>query len=140
MDRVFTYGTLQVPEVMEAVTGRAFPSEAAVLDGYARFIVRRQAYPGILAAPGAATPGRVYADVDAGSLRRLDRFEGDLYERRRVSVSVAGGECLAAETYVVPATRRHCLSAEPWDIERFIAEELLTFVEQCRRFQRHGAS
>jgi gamma-glutamylcyclotransferase (GGCT)/AIG2-like uncharacterized protein YtfP len=133
---VFAYGTLQFPEVVQAVTGRRFPWEPAVLDGYERRRVRGRDYPGIIVARGRHAAGQLYRDVDARSVTLMDRFEGALYERDRVIVTTADGAPVTADVYVVPPSRGHALSAEPWDGERFAAEHLAVFVESCRRFYR----
>ena len=77
---VFTYGTLMLPSVMEAVTGRRFAAQKAMLHGYARFRVKGASYPGVVEAVGATTDGVLYLDVDAPSLARLDAFEGAFYQ------------------------------------------------------------
>lgn len=74
--RVFAFGTLRNPLVRGLVIGRHAPTQAAVLPGHAKvgLDVRPQ--------PGAQTAGEVFV-VDAGELRRLDRYErlGVRYER-----------------------------------------------------------
>lgn len=37
---VFTYGTLEVPDVMGAVTGRVYNSAEAITEGYARYLLK----------------------------------------------------------------------------------------------------
>jgi gamma-glutamylcyclotransferase (GGCT)/AIG2-like uncharacterized protein YtfP len=133
-DRFFAYGTLEIPELMEALTGRRLPSTPAVLAGFARFVVRGRAYPGIVAVADARTEGRLYSEIDARLIRLLDRFEGDLYERRRVSVR-ARGRAVSAFAYIVRASRRRHLHAEEWDRERFVAAHLARFLTLCREFR-----
>ena len=67
---------------MLRITGRRLPSEPATLEGFARSMLRGEAYPGIAPAAGARTPGTLYSGLDPESLALLDRFESDLYERR----------------------------------------------------------
>ncbi len=124
MLRIFAYGTLGFPEIVHALTGRRFSSRPAVLEGFARYRVRGRSYPGIVPAPGARTAGVLFDGVDLRSLALLDRFEGDLYERREVWVCAGDGPPLAALTYVVAAGRRQCLGREPWDRDRFVARHL----------------
>jgi len=127
--RVFAYGTLEIPALVEAVTGRTFPSEPAVLEGFARSMVRGTVHPGIAPARGARTSGTLYSEVDADSLAALDRFEGDLYERCEVAVTAASGP-LAAYAWVLRADQRHRLTAEPWDRERFEESHLRGWLER----------
>jgi gamma-glutamylcyclotransferase (GGCT)/AIG2-like uncharacterized protein YtfP len=129
MDNVFCYGTLEWPEVLEAVTGRHFASIPAVLPGFARFLLREQVYPAVVERAGAETDGRVWLGVDASALARLDAFEGEgqLYERRALPVRAAQGELLAW-TYVLHPRERGRLSDEPWDRARFAARHLASFL------------
>ena len=47
---IFTYGSL-LTEIMQAVTGKLFPSQSATLRDYARYGVRSANYPGIIPHP-----------------------------------------------------------------------------------------
>ena len=137
---IFAYGTLEIPAVMRAVTGRTFPSRSGVLRGFARFLVRERPYPGIVEAKGEETDGTLYESVDPRSVALLDLFEGSLYERWQVTVAVPGIGPLPAETYVVPARLRDALSGEPWNRPRFIAEHLGPYLEACRAFRASEAA
>jgi len=132
---VFAYGTLELPAVMEAVTGRRFPRTAATLSGFARFRVAGEAYPGLVRAPHGRTAGVVYTSVDPHSLALLDGFEGDLYERRAVHVRLSAGGHVSAYTYIVCASGLDRVSAEPWDRARFVAEQLEEYLAECRAFR-----
>ena len=129
---VFTYGTLLFPEVMEAVAGRVFASVPATLAGFARVCVRGAVYPGAREQAGASIAGLLYRDLDAAALARLDRFEGELYERRRVRVARGGGASLDAEAYVVPARLIARLEPCAWDPKRFRREHLAAYLARCR--------
>ena len=129
---VFTYGTLQIPEVMEAVTGRRFEWTEARLAGFACATLVERIYPGIVSRAGASTQGRLWAAVDDASLRLLVDFEDDFYERRTVNVTV-GAETHAAEAWVIPHARRHLLGTEEWDLERFVRDHLSHYLEACAR-------
>ena len=109
-DAVFAYGTLEIPAVMEAVTGRSFPQREAALEGFARFLIRGRFYPGIIEERGSVTDGVLYEGVDPESLTRLDAFEGPLYKRLRVLRQ--DGVAEAALTYVIPSRSTYA-SAPP---------------------------
>jgi gamma-glutamylcyclotransferase (GGCT)/AIG2-like uncharacterized protein YtfP len=136
--RVFAYGTLEVAALVEALTGRSFPRIEAVLEGFARSMVRGQSYPGIAPEPGARTSGVLYLGVDAEALALLDRYEGPLYERRGVRVATCDGERVAAQAWVIAEERRHLLGDEPWDRARFEAHDLARYLEACGRSRRHA--
>ncbi|MEW6269813.1 MAG: gamma-glutamylcyclotransferase family protein [Thermodesulfobacteriota bacterium] len=129
---IFTYGTLTFPDVMQAVTGRTFASLPATLAGYACRAVRGAVYPGAVQHAGATTDGVLWQGVDETSLARLDRFEGELYERREVTVVARDGARHAAQVYVVRAAHASRLAPEPWDRERFAREHLAAYLSRCR--------
>jgi gamma-glutamylcyclotransferase (GGCT)/AIG2-like uncharacterized protein YtfP len=129
---LFTYGTLVFPEVMTAVAGRSFASVPATLDGFERVCVRGAVYPAARAAIGARITGLLHLDLDAGPLARLDRFEGELYQRQGVCVTRADGTTCAAEAYVVPARSFHRLEPRPWDLDRFRRDHLAAYLARCR--------
>jgi hypothetical protein len=116
--RLFTYGILMVPAVMETVVGRRPDGSAAVLAGFARYRILGEEFPGLVVSPGAMTDGVVYDGIDRHDLALTDRFEGAWYERVLVKVSRAGIR-VDAHVYVIRQEYRDILSAEPWDLERF---------------------
>lgn len=130
----FAYGTLAFPEVMEAVTGRRFASGAAALPGFARYRVRGRVYPGVIAEKGGETAGCLYTGLGAATLALLDRFEGDLYERRSLAVQTVASTPVQAQVYVVPERLRAVLSDEPWSPEEFVTRELTRYLAACRAF------
>jgi diaminopimelate epimerase len=112
---VFAYGTLEIPEIMRAVSGVLPPSCPARLDGYARGLLVGKSYPGVTERPGAATTGVLYAPVDSVALARLDAFEDDIYERRILHVTTDAGDSVAAFVYVVDSADAEQVSRVPWD-------------------------
>ena len=130
--RLFCYGTLQFPEIMQAVTGCRFTGIPAVLEDYACCTVRGQVYPGIAPATGIHTEGIVYAGIGTAQLKKLDRFEGDLYERIRVCVSDRAGKPLQAWVYVVPTAMHKLLTAATWNREAFELTQLPHFLKSCQ--------
>jgi len=126
---LFAYGTLQFPAVFRVVAGRTLPGDPAVLDGYARFLVRGQRFPGIVPYAGANTEGVLYRGVTDEDLARLDRFEGPLYERAALTVRSAGG-ARRAWCYVVAPRQRQRLSELAWDPADFEANYLAGFLRR----------
>jgi len=135
---VFTYGSLMVASVMEAVTGNRFASINALLRGYARYGLEGATYPGLIPQENATTDGVLYLDVDPSSLARLDAFEGAFYDRVRVSVETAEGERMEAEVYVVAPHHRHRLSARAWHLDDFRRDHLAAFLASYHGFSALG--
>ena len=135
---LFCYGSLEFADVMRAVTGRSFAHERARLDDWERRRLRGRSYPGLRPRMGASTPGTLWQGIDLRSAARLDRFEGDLYERRTVAVRAAGG-LAAAEVYVIRPEFLGELSSEPWDRLGFARESLADFVGRVRSGRARSA-
>ncbi|MFT3801235.1 MAG: gamma-glutamylcyclotransferase family protein [Burkholderiaceae bacterium] len=132
---VFTYGSLMFPSVWTAVVRGRYPSRRAWLHGFRRYAVRGEAYPAAVRDPDARIAGRLYLDVDADDLARLDAFEGAEYERITVPVQRIGegGQADAtvdAELYLfLPADR---IDRRDWDPVWFESEGLTAFSRQYR--------
>ena len=126
IDRLFTYGTLEIPSVMRIVLGRDLEGEPGILHGYARFLVRGECHPGIMQRAGASVSGTIYKGLEPEMFSRLDRYEGKEYQKRIVEVINSAGEPLAAYTYTCIA---EMLSETPWDREVSIRDHLKRFLD-----------
>lgn len=129
LGNVFTYGTLQVPAVMFAVTGRRFASTPAILPRYRRLNITGKTYPGIIEDESAETCGRLYNNIDQNALVLLDRFEDVLYSRRVVQV-IVDGEAISAYAYVVNNEYRDMLGTEDWDLHYFEERHLPAYLQR----------
>ncbi|ATE70031.1 gamma-glutamylcyclotransferase family protein [Lysobacter capsici] len=100
-ERLFSYGTLQLPAVQQSTFGRLLHGEADALVGYRRGMVRiedavvvatsGEAWHPIVEASGDANDtvaGTVFA-ISAEELARADAYEVDDY--RRVEAALASG-------------------------------------------------
>jgi gamma-glutamylcyclotransferase (GGCT)/AIG2-like uncharacterized protein YtfP len=134
---LFSYGTLEIPEVMMAVTGRVLASTSAVLPDHARFLLHGETYPGVIHSYRAEVKGVLYQGVDRDSLALLDLFEGDFYRRQTVRVTTATQRHVTAEAYLVASDHELLLSQQPWEREHFVAQHLNGFLAYCRTF--HGS-
>ncbi|KAL1644373.1 hypothetical protein SLS58_004287 [Diplodia intermedia] len=162
----FFYGTLMVPKVLHRViygtstpepwqTASLSPSRPALLHAHQRRKVRHADYPGVIALPDAdpsstSVRGTLVAGLTDADMYRLDLFEGDEYERRRVRVRApAGGkvdaaglpsgegggeggdeELVEAETYIWTAGERR-LEDDEWDFDEFVREKLRFWVGEA---------
>lgn len=125
---LFCYGTLQSPLVMKSVTGQSFSGKEALLEGWARFRMRRSEYPGITPHEAGKVPGKIYWDLTEEALEKLDAFEGDRYERMVVQVHLPDGSCEKAYVYAIREEYRSHLSTDPWDFDRFLQNGLERFI------------
>jgi gamma-glutamylcyclotransferase (GGCT)/AIG2-like uncharacterized protein YtfP len=120
MTHLFAYGTLMCEDIMQEVSGSLPEHRRGVLKGYARQRVRGHVYPGLLQRDGNRVDGVVYLDVPASAWERLDRFEGEMYARRAVSIEMDAGGRLTAETYIVRPGYVDRLEEDEWDFSEFL--------------------
>lgn len=101
---VFTYGSLMYSPVWQRVVSGSYQSSDATIRGFRRLCVRDEAYP-VLVVANSTTPisGRLYHEVSAADVERLDAFETDAYVRVAIAVSANGGAGVA-HAYM----GRHC--------------------------------
>ena len=135
MKNLFSYGSLMFPEVMEAIVGVKRFGEAAQIRDFARYCIREQSYPGIVSEPGKSVSGILYRDLDDESLVLLDRFEGEMYERKEVSAECESGFA-EATVYVIAPPSLDLLTNASWSHVDFRDGGLSDFVE---RWSRMGA-
>lgn len=120
---VFTYGSLMFREVWERVVRGRYRSAPATLDGFARYVIKGESYPGIVAEDGARVDGLVYFDVDRSDLAALDAFEGIEYRRDKLPVVAKSGERVDAYTYIYLLPGR--FDGHPWNPQEFQLERFI---------------
>ncbi len=110
-----------VPEIILALLGRVPRHRDASLSAYARFLVRGASYPGIVPALESSVEGTLYEGLFDAEWQLLDEYEGDLYERRNVVVTV-GTQAIEAFSYVVRPQRVDELTERAWDLQWYLRE------------------
>ena len=126
--RLFTYGTLEINEVIETVTGKQFTSVNASVEGYGRYLLKNRVYPALVREQGTRATGTLYLDMDATALAQLDEYEDSCYEKQTIQVSTEDRRTLDALAYILPEQRREQLSSRLWNKEEFIQDELARFL------------
>lgn len=116
--RLFVYGTLQLPEKLQALIGRVPVSVAAELIGFRCGIVARADFPGIAPCSSAVTIGLLLSGLTAKELSTLDEYEGELYQRVSVQVQTASAPFSSWVYQIVPWARNR-VTHEPWTIEGY---------------------
>ncbi len=136
MTELFVYGTLMWTDIMDAVAGPCRPLAAATLHDHRRLALRGAPYPGLIAAPGDTVEGLVYTGIGRRGLVRLDRFEGEMYKRVRVRVTLTDGTHRRAFTYVTKEAFRDRLEPREWDPEAFRRQHKAAFQRRYMGFKR----
>jgi gamma-glutamylcyclotransferase (GGCT)/AIG2-like uncharacterized protein YtfP len=123
----FAYGTLMCEDIMLAVTGHRFNRTPGFLRDYRRRAVKGEVYPGILPERDGVVEGIVYRDLPDTAWARLDPFEGEMYQRQIVGVTLADSTPIEAHTYVVRPEFENRLDSSDWDFEKFLQSGKKTF-------------
>jgi gamma-glutamylcyclotransferase (GGCT)/AIG2-like uncharacterized protein YtfP len=121
MKSLFAYGTLMCEDIMADVSGCRLPGIAGTLKGHRRWSVQGEQYPAIAPDAESAVSGVVYRNVPGSAWDRLDRFEGEMYDRRPVDIELNDGSMLPAETYVIRPAFMNRLDPSDWDFDDFMS-------------------
>ncbi|PRW18406.1 AIG2 [Chlorella sorokiniana] len=136
----FVYGTLQYPQVLQALISRVPRMEPAVIRGYQRHSIRGQVFPGTVpAAADSCVSGLVLFDLQPAEMEILDEFEGDEYYKQAVAAELASGGTADTIVYLWQDSLRPLLYGE-WDPEDFRERELERYVVMCRQFAQDVAA
>lgn len=134
---VFVYGSLMYNPVWESVVQGNYGGLPAELRGYSRYRVPGETYPALIEDSAGVVQGRLWLNVDAEDLVRLDNFEGDEYRRTLVQVVDARARMQTAFVYVWK--KPELLDGVPWDVSYFEAEGLGRFMQKhVASWQRSG--
>lgn len=130
MPHLFTYGSLMFSEVFNRVVRHQYQQTPASVRHFKRTRIRNDSYPVVLPhfAPEPLA-GVVYLDISSPDFLRLDKFEGQYYQRQRVQVRSALGHCVAAQIYVLRPKYRHLASKQPWSPQAFAQDQLKSFLD-----------
>ncbi len=115
-------------EVWNKVVQGNYYSSTAVLQGYRRFSIQNESYPGLMQSNKAEfVNGIVYHDVDIPDLQRLDAFEGSYYERVQVTVGV-GNYNIKSHVYLIKEQYLYLATENHWDPDDFYKNSIGDFV------------
>ena len=127
MANLFTYGTLMCEDIMYEVSGYHLRHTPGILRGYSRRSVMGEHYPAIMPDMEATVSGLIYFNLPGSAWDRLDRFEGEMYERLLVTVESNDRPQLSAETYVIHPDYLNLLDQSDWDFNDFIKNGKTSF-------------
>ena len=120
---------------MLAVAGERFDRIEGILRGYERRTITGEVYPGLIPKPGGVVKGIVYREISEAAWALLDAFEGEMYRREIVRVSLADGVSIEAHTYLLRPGFENRLGAGQWDFEEFLRHGRKAFEAQYAGFK-----
>ncbi|MCU1644799.1 MAG: AIG2-like protein [Nocardia sp.] len=128
---LFVYGTLQFPEVLIELIGRAPQLDPAQVLGQRAAVLPDRVYPGLTSANDSVTQGFLLSGLTADEWQVLDAFEDDEYELRPIPVH-AGDQDTYAWTYIWT----DAVPPGEWSAQRFAAEHLADYITRCSTWRR----
>jgi len=134
MQKLFAYGSLMCPDIMQLVSGLSLQGTPALLRGFQRCQVLNEPYPAIKASPTQQVEGMLYQGLLPDAWQRLDRFEGEMYQRRQVLLVDAHSQVIEACAYVIRPQYEHHLLHEEWSFEDFLRHGKAQFERDYRGF------
>ncbi len=124
-----------LPDIMNQVAGSKFDFFEARLHDYFRSGIHSEEYPAITPQRGEDVIGIVYLDVNASALRRLDLFEGKMYDRKSVEVYLTAGDTCQSMTYILKPAYNHILTWQEWNYDEFLLQGKSRFIEKYFGFR-----
>jgi len=128
MNSLFAYGTLMAREVSDKIID-IFSEEKAILKNYRRFSIFhkniRLYFPAIIPENNFAIEGILFRNLSKEQLQKLDQFESELYERKKVNIDTSKGQ-EKAWTYVWKPSAQFILNGN-WCFENFKTNEMHRF-------------
>ncbi len=119
MDKLFVYGTLQVPELFFAVTGIPYPAtHRARLHGYQCYRVKDACFPAVVPEADCTVDGMLLEGLSEPTLILLDDYEDVDYQRLISDVETESGQ-QSAYFYCFKEHSRHRLSGAIWKLEKY---------------------
>jgi gamma-glutamylcyclotransferase (GGCT)/AIG2-like uncharacterized protein YtfP len=130
---LFAYGTLMFPAIWRAVVGREADGEPATAKGFAVFRAPGDVYP-VMFQGGAndVARGVVYRDLDDATVQLLDDYEAGIYDRVAIVATLASGETIPCQCYLLRREYERPASLEPWDAATFERDELPGYLDRMR--------
>lgn len=125
---LFAYGTLQFPEVLDALLDRVPEIRPAALVGWRAARLHGLSYPGLTPGGGPA-PGVLLTGLSQAEWRILDAYEDEEYDL--VAVQLADTAPALAYRY----RRTDLLLEQDWSAAEFAGRDLPDFAESCRQWR-----
>jgi len=129
MPRLFAYGSMMCPEVIEKLAGKPLTGVPGKVKNHRALCVRGELYPGMVQGHGGEVSGLVYT-FPSYLWPAFDAFEGEEYLRKPVRVWYDNGKRELVQAYLFRPEYRSRLIRRPWDFDAFVRDGLQSFVAQ----------
>ncbi len=133
-ERLLSYGTLQIPDVLDILLGRQPRQTPATIHGWRVVALNNRPYPVLVPGTGSDhVTGLVFTDLTDDEWATVDAFEDPVYDLHEIPVADAPPAWAYASTSSPTAT------THPWALETFVETELPAYLRSCRQWRaRHS--
>ncbi len=135
MQHCFAYGSLMCPDIMQGVCNQQLISCTSRLQGYRRYKVKGEEYPGLRSCQASSVSGKLYFDLNDEAWRRLDAFEGEYYVREEVEVETKQYGWITAGVYIFKPQYFSLLDEQEWSFEEFIKGGKARFENEYKGYE-----
>lgn len=122
-------------DIMNHVSGLQLTGAQGTIAGYRRMGLKGEDYPAMVAQTGGRVRGVVYGGLTPAAWDRLDRFEGEMYARRVVTVRMDDGRVLDTAAYILRPQFHDRLTDSEWDYAAFLKDGKARFLRQYAGYQ-----
>jgi gamma-glutamylcyclotransferase (GGCT)/AIG2-like uncharacterized protein YtfP len=123
---LFAYGSLQFPEVLRVLLGRAPSISPATVAGWRVAALPGQIHPALVPAPPTVrTAGNLVTGLSPTEWRTLDAFEDHIYDLRRLTLT----DGRVAWAYI--SSDSASASPDDWDLHSFERDHLTEYLKRC---------
>lgn len=136
MKNIFVYGSLMYDAVWKQVVLGKYQFSEGTLHGYERIRIQNEVYPGLRCNSQAQVKGRVWLDVSALDVCRLNEFEGDYYDLADATALTSSGKQLPVTFYMIKPEYQHILDDRSWDQSEFESTYIQQFIKTCLSFDQ----
>jgi len=119
MPKLFSYGTMMCPEIIEKLAGKPLTGVPGRVKNHRALCVRGELYPGMVQGHGGEVEGLVYT-FPSYLWPEFDAFEGEGYLRKPVRVWYDNGKRELVQAYLFHPEYRNRLTRKPWDFDTFL--------------------
>lgn len=136
MPNLFAYGSLMSLDIWQNIATGHYQHEQAFLDGYRRVYIKHDCYPVLIPASSQSRlTGIIYLKIKIPDLRRLDAFEGKIYQRKTITITLEhSSKKLKAQAYFLKPQYRYLASGRIWSANYFNQKFKTQFIQTyCTR-------
>ncbi|MEY4588185.1 MAG: hypothetical protein RL497_261 [Pseudomonadota bacterium] len=123
------------PAVWQQLISQTRPSCLGFVANFNRRLIFLDTYPVLIHTPNnGGVLGKIYTQLNAADIARLDEFEGEIYQRISVQAHTEGGY-ISCQTYIPKPSYQILTTQDPWQGGLFSRLLLPIFLTRYAHFE-----